>query len=351
MMTRLSAALGVLSAVVAACNSPSEKVDEKDLHGVFDDAGAKGASSAAPVRSGRASASASASVAPPVAHEPSDPACVRQNGEPSEVRHVIGRPACRGAEVLEWRDPSGAPRYACVFTPAETAKKSPLPVLVYFHGSSPGLDDPASFSKLTSLRSKMESFDLTGDPAHRGFVVLGVQGRAIGKARASEGASFDTAHVAPDNLDKVTTDHFLDVLSERGLVDDKRVYAFGMGKGAEMAATYAMLRADRVAAFFAYAPSPPPASWQCPGPPPPAFVAYRACDTVTTCDAVETWLRSREGASAETRALRLGDDNREEPNCTPKNKCGKKKGEAHHYRWPKGREKDLLQFFASHRMK
>jgi dienelactone hydrolase len=313
---------------------------------VFDDAGPSAiASSSARAPKAVPSGSASSAIVTQ-ARPPGDLGCVETSGQPEAIRRTVGRPACRASEVLEWRDPSGAPRYACLYSPPELSKREPLPLVVFFHGSTPGLDDPTSVPKLTSLRSKLDAFDLTGRPSTKGFLLLAVQGRALGKG--SDGASFDTAHVAADNLDKVTADRFVDVLLERGVADAKRVYAVGMGSGAEMAATYAMLRPDRVAAFGGFAPSTPPAVWQCPGPPPPGFVAYRACDSVVSCESVELWLRARDKLGAETKALRLGEDQREEPNCTPKNKCSEKKGNTHHLRWPKGREAELLRFLGSH---
>lgn len=335
-----------LSIALGACDPPSASVDAGDLMGVFDKDAGLGASAVAS-SSSSARTKRSADVPPPVvARNASDLGCTAVAGSAAELGHTVGRPACRGAEVLEWRDPAGTPRYGCVYSPPNMEKIEPLPVVVFFHGTGPGLDDPAAVSKLTSLRDKQNSFDLTRDPAHPGFVILALQGRSV--ARDKWGTAFDTAHVSADNLDKLATDHFLDELTSRGWVDAKRVYAVGMGKGGTMAITYAMLRADRVAAFGAFAPWVPEAKWTCPGPPPPGFVSYRACDGVVACDAVEEWIGAR--GAAETRTLRLGDDATTEPNCTVKNKCTPKKAEANHHRWPKGRDKELLLFLSGHRL-
>jgi poly(3-hydroxybutyrate) depolymerase len=289
---------------------------------------------------------ASASARPPVERSPGPGGdCVATHGAPNEELHrTVGRPACRAAEVLEWRDPTGAPRYACLYAPPDQ-KRGPLPVIVYFHGGGPGLDDPSSVSKLTKLRDQQRSFELGGE-GRAGFYVLGIQGRAIFGAR--HGATFDVEHAADDNLDKLATDHFLDVVIERGSIDKSRVYTLGFGRGGQMAATYAMLRADRVAAFATYASAAPPARWQCPGPPPPGAILYRACDAVVPCESVEEWLRARDAAAASTKAYRLGEDVKEETNCAVRNKCSKKRGEANHHRWPKGREKDVLTFLSGH---
>jgi predicted esterase len=332
----------VFGAGLVACDAPSSSVDPNDLKGVFEkDAGAASASAASASAKPRASASA-APAKPPTERSPSDPGCVADRGSPTEPTRVAGRPACRAASVREWRDPSGAPRYACLYAPGDAEKRGKRPLLVYFHGTGPGLDDPASLAKLTDLRKKLGDTDLGGEG--KGFNVLAIQGRALG----GMGLSYDADHVAPDNLDKVTADHFVDEAIGEGIVDERRIHAVGLGKGGQMAITYAMLRADRVAAFAAFAPVPPKAVWSCPGPPPPGLVVYRACDAVASCDVVEGWLLGRDEQRAETKRLRLDADGTEEPSCTVRNKCTPKKAEANHHRWPKGREKDILAFLAGY---
>lgn len=329
-----------------ACETPSKDVDPNDLRGVFE----KPQPSASTAGSGSARASASAAPVAPPRERDRESGCVTDKGSPiTDVKRTVGRPACRSAEILEWRDSAGSPRYGCLYTPPDLEKRSPLPVLVYFHGSEPGLDDPSSLSKLTSLRQKQAQTDITRDPARAGFVILGVQGRAL--LPGNVGATFDLEHVSRQNLDVAAADHFVDVLEERGIADKKRIYAVGTGRGGSMAINYAMIRADRVAAVAAFAPLPPAAVWSCAGPPPPAVVYYRACDRVVSCDVVEDWLGLRSQSSADTKAVRLGDDGHAETNCTPKNNCSEKKGLANHGRWPKTREKELLEALSQHTLK
>ena len=116
-------------------------------------------------------------------------------------------------------------------------------------------------------------------------------------------------------------DHFIAELDAKGLVDHRRVYTLGASYGGHMAATYAMMRADRVAAFAAFATDAPSAAWSCGGPPPPGMVIYRACDGFFSCESVERWLRARDAVQAETAWLRLGAGNEEEPSCATRNKC------------------------------
>jgi len=357
----LAAAAAAATAVgwaAGACSTPSSEVDGGDLLGVFDrdagedaaaDGGAEGGvrkdgSGGRPGGSagGDAAAPALPMPRPAAARQAPDGSCVAPEGQPAtELRRTMGRPPCRGAQVLEWRDPEGSPRYACVYSPPGVETRAPLPVVLFFHAED---DNPTGVEKRTGLRKLAAGTNLTGDPAHTGFIVLAPQGRAF---KGQPGARFDTGYTGPDNVDVAVVDHFLGELAARKLVDRARVYALGMSAGGHMAATYAMMRADRVAAFATFGTDAPPATWACPGPPPPAMVLYRACDAMVACESVERWLRAREAQAAETPYMRLGEDRREEPHCTLRARCPEAKGAVHHNRWPKSREEDLLRFFAA----
>lgn len=337
-----------LLAFLSGCESPSSRVDGADLRGVFDgDAGPKPSASASPTASTgssatpvpSASASAKASLPP---RAPEGEGCVEVGAPPRvDVTRTVGRPGCRGAEVMEWRDPSGAPRYACLY--AAPGARGRLPLVVFLHGDGPGLDTPTAVQKQTSLRGLQRSFAMGGDEP--GFHVLAVQGRALA---GEPTVSFDADSAGPANLDVVAIDRFVGEVTARGIVDRRRVYAVGLGPGGRMAATWAMVHADRVAAFASFAAPPPTARWTCPGPPPPGVVLYRACDAIVSCEGVESWLAAREQARAETRAFRLGDDAREVVHCEVRNSCGSKRGTAAHSRWPKGLEKRILEALAQH---
>lgn len=334
--------LGLLLAALVGCETPSSTLDGGDLLGVFDhaDAGRDAAADARP----DGSAEAPEPPPPPLSRTPPKGSCVGVVGEPNRaLRRTLGRPACRESEVREWRDAEGSPRYACVSLPKGAATRAPLPVVIFFHGEE---DDAASALKKTSLRKHVGSFDLTGDVAHQGFILLAPQGRAL--AGEVRGAVFETDYLGPDNVDVATVDHFLAELVAQKLVDTRRVYTLGDSTGGDMAATYAMLRADKVAAFATFAADAPAAAWSCQEPPPPAVVAYRACDAVTPCSSVEAWLLARDKTGAETAYFRLGAGDEEETNCTPKNRCLADRGRVFHRRWPKGREDDILQALARH---
>ncbi len=247
------------------------------------------------------------------------------------------RPACRGAEILEHPDPDGTPRYACVFRPDAIERLAPLPLVIFF----PGRDEtPAKVSRETALRSLTDAVDLTGSREHRGYVVLVPQAR-----RLAGHVGFEVGYVADDNADVRSTDRFIEVLEKRGWLDHRRFYAVGSGTGGEMAALYAMLRPDRVAAYASYAGNASALRWTCAEETPPAAILYRACDAVTSCLDMEQWLRQREEAHAPTFALRLGTTNKPEPSCTlDRFECKPQKGAANHLRWPKGTERTILEF-------
>jgi len=329
-----------------ACSTPSSQVDGGDLLGVFaKDAGSDAPADArTPKDGGKRDAAAPAPASPTRARKPVTGTCVAARGEADhEMRRTLGRPACRDEQILEVRDADGSPRYACVMARGAEAR-APLPLIVFFHGPD---GTPATVDKRTNWKKLAARFDMTGDPAHAGFVMLMPQGRLLKRDRT--GAIFDSEFVGEGNVDVATVDQLIEQLSKKGLVDTRRIYTVGESKGGHMAATYAMLRADRVAAFAAYGTDAPPASWTCADvPPPPAFLLYRACDAVTACSSVEDWVRTREKASAETVAIRLGEGTQEEVHCALSNKCSKVKGSALHARWPKGREDDMLRFLARH---
>lgn len=342
-----------LGSLGGGCNNlPSSSVDGGDLLGAFErdasipdaanDAGRKTPPNKNKDGGPNVDASAPVVVNTPIPRAPNDASCVTPDGQPDrDIKRTYGRPVCPGAEVLEWKDAWGAPRYACVVAPRGIETRAPVPLLIFFHDAG---KSPSSVDKDTSLRKHAARFDLTGEAAHAGFVVLAPQGRAIRGNR--EGAMFDVDYVAEDNVDIATTDHFVSVLTDRNTIDRRRIYAVGIGNGGLMAATYAMMRADRIAAFATYGSDAPRAAWSCPGPPPPAFVLYRACDRITPCASVERWLRARDGTGAETTALRLDGVGGEETNCALEKKCTAIVGTANHRRWPKTREDDMLRFFA-----
>jgi len=208
---------------------------------------------------------------------------------------------------------------------------------VFFHAHD---ETPVKVSRETALRDLANEYDFGTAPDRRGFIVLAPQAR-----RLERHVAFDARFVSDENPDVRTTDRFVELLEKRGWIDRRRVYAMGAGRGGEMAALYAMLRPDRVAAFASVAGDASTMRWTCPVEPPPAVIVYRACDSVTSCLDVEQWLLAREQARAPTLGLRLGTGNQVEPACSlDASRCRKEKGEQSHRRWPKGKERALLDY-------
>jgi poly(3-hydroxybutyrate) depolymerase len=168
-------------------------------------------------------------------------------------------------------------------------------------------------------------------------VILAPQGRRIGGKNR-----FDTVDPSNANHDLAAVDHFVQELSGEGVVDRRRIYALGDGSGSKMALFYSMARPAQVAAYGLYAPSVEGIEWACPGPPPPGWVGYRACDSVSPCPEVEQWLESSVAKGAAMTALRLDDGRRDEPSCDRSRRCKGQRADANHSRWPKEREGDLL---------
>jgi poly(3-hydroxybutyrate) depolymerase len=326
-----------LAFALAGCKS--EGVDGGDLHSVFEGGSAASGSAS----TGRAAPAASSSAdagprIPPRERQPIAGPCVAPAGTPAvQAERTGGRPACRRTRILEHRDAGGTPRYACVYEPSDVDARKPLPLLVFLHSE---YDTPAALQKKTRLRTRQRFFDLSGDPRHQGFVVLAPQARRLGGA-----LRWDVDYTAADNLDARSIDHDVDQLLAEGLVDPRQIYAIGESRGGVMAALYAMLRPDRVAAYGVFAADAGRLAWSCDGAPTPAAVLYRACDTVVPCADVEQWLRTRERSGAPTYSLRLGVGKAEEPSCVlSEGRCLPNAGTANHQRWPAPREGELLEY-------
>ena len=324
---RASLTPAVLALAIAGCDPG---IDGSDIGDVFAKTTADVAL-AKPVATAPKSTLATRKRAP-IAHS-----CVANMGEPATLsERQARRPACRRARVLERRDGGGSPRYGCVFAPGDLDERKPLPLVVFLHGER---DDPTAVHKKTRLGRRARELDLTGDPRHRGFVILAPQARRIRYLNR-----WDVDYANRDNVDVKTIDSFVDTLLGEGLVDGRQIYVVGEGRGGQMAALYSMLRPDRVAAFATYGSQASMWDWTCDEPATPAAVVYRACDSITPCRDVEAWMGEREGLGQATVSRRLGAGDKPEPRCDTR--CSDKRGEANHHRWPKHSEDEVLEFLS-----
>lgn len=336
----------LLVTALAACSFGCERElsDGRDLRGLFaPSASAPALSKAVPSSSKKTKKKTEELLPPPppaTERERVTGPCTAPSGEPAnKSERNEGRPACRGSDVLEHQGKDMTPRYACVFTDRRFEQRKPLPLVVFLHGE---LDDPTAVHRKTRLRTRYAKLDLSGDPKRAGFVILAPQARRFNRV-----LRWDVEHHARENLDAVAINRFIDDLVGTGAVDPRQVYVIGESRGGVMAAVYAHLYPERVAAFGTYGAAASKLAWTCEGSPPPAAVFYRSCDAVTSCASVEAWLSKRDHEHAPTFSLRLGAGKATEPSCVlSKAKCGPKMGTANHYRWPKPREGEMLEYLS-----
>jgi dienelactone hydrolase len=340
---RRAAALALCIVAGTACDS--QPIDGSDLRGLFASASAPTLARPAPVEPAKSKKKGGAAddlpPMPPATERLRVPGpCMAPEGEaaPRDPRNGR-RPACRRAEILEHEGPQATPRYACVFRDGGAEKRKPLPLVVFLHSE---FDDPTAVAKKTRLRTRYAKLDLSGDPARSGFVILAPQARRFkGLLR------WDVQHHVRDNQDAVAINHFIDDLVKEGAVDPRQVYFLGDSQGGVMAAVYAHLYPERVAAYGVYGADASRLEWTCDGTPPPAAIVYRSCDRATPCADVERWLSRRDEARAPTFSLRLGAGKATEPSCVlAKHKCSERGGLANHARWPKPREGEMLEYLS-----
>lgn len=217
-----------------------------------------------------------------------------------------GRPLFDDGPPLE-RQRADGPRQACLFMPPDAGPSSKRPLLIFFPGSGATADSVYDF---TSLRSKAESFDLSGEPQRPGFALLSIQSRNLHWPTATneDGPKHDIYFrdvAAPStNPDFANVDAWIDELVAAGAIDPSRIYTSGWSNGARFAQAYAIARHDagtpgnqhiRAAAVFS-GTSPydtpdvsrsPSCQWAAP---PrsnvPIFIVSRTCD-VLPCDVVQ----------------------------------------------------------------
>jgi dienelactone hydrolase len=171
---------------------------------------------------------------------------------------------------IAWKDSDGTPRYACLWKPS--SMPGPMPLLVYLHPSMAS----AEWVTDTDLLDRIDTLDLSGDPARPGFILLAPQGRfshhyygfsptSLNQATDAIGTGWDTWYrqLNPDgdvtvngvlykeNVDAAAIDHFIQQMVATGLVDTNRIYISGWSNGAAMAYLYALNRPN-IAAMASY---------------------------------------------------------------------------------------------------
>ncbi len=307
-----------------------------------------------------------------------------------------GRPLFDDGPPLEFDGPGAPIRYACLYEPPGTGPGSPRPLVVFLHGGGGGMADDVYDH--TSLRSKAPDFDLSGDPARPGFILVSVQGRNLRYPTAAprDGHHHDFYHrdlASPSsNPDIAFLDRLIDHLVAGGHVDPERIHIMGWSNGAFFAQMYGIARhgvatpgGNRVASVAVFSGADPfngirqGESPSCrldpyPGSHLPIFLISRSCDLVA-CDAEQqaAWNLSLPPNPGQVvtewqaaLALKVGDPDVEVvlvnglgepvPACTPAPFCTLEIATINHLRWPDGvddgsgldHEPVMLDFLRAH---
>lgn len=298
---------------------------------------------------------------------------------------------------LQWVDPAGVTRSACLYAPSGASASSQRPLVVWLHGGGSGSADDVY--NHTSLRAKAPSHDLTGDPQRPGFFLLSVHGRHLHypteAARDGNHHDFYFRDLASPsrNTDVANVDRLVDELVRTGRVDPRRIYFMGWSNGAFFSQMYLIGRqqtpttqGNRPAAAVAYTGADPfnninatqsPSCQLDPYPrtSAPVFLVSRACDIVA-CDAAQAQGLQSQGVVVEsghivsdwqaTLQTRMSNPNvsrlivtgtgRSTPSCTAASSCSGSVALLNHVRWPDGvadgsgidHEPAMLDFLRDH---
>ncbi len=183
-------------------------------------------------------------------------------GQAASLYYLAELCTLRGGEKIEWTDPDSTPRLACLFESSASSAENPLPLVTFLGGSIfPGDIQTV----LGGLEFRINTADLTADPARPGFNLLVVEGRdkehfypfpddhALGFDNWYRNFDRDDPEI---NVDVATIDHYIAEVEARGVVDPKRKYMMGWSNGAAMSILYA-LNTPGIAASAVYS-SPDP---------------------------------------------------------------------------------------------
>ena len=269
-------------------------------------------------------------------------------------------------EMLDWADANGTPRTACVVVPAGAGTQSPLPMLVWLH--------PSGFTEdsilITNVGEKTATADVSGDPARPGFILLLPRGRETTHelpAPDNTGWGWDNWYRDVDrdspglNVDVAAIDHFIEVVKQRGIVDDKRVYVSGWSNGANMAMLYGF-NTPGVAATAIYSGTTPyvDPSDPCPQQPfasnlRPLYLVQHDCDIGGACQAANQDLAQLNKLlpGIQTDHVIINEAQQDVAQCNAV--CGPDDpavnltlGSANHLQWPLLKTDELLDFLRDH---
>lgn len=200
-----------------------------------------------------------------------------------------------GGETLSWTDAGNEVRKACLFTPPNASKATPLPLLVFLQGSLFPAPPQLILSDWIPLT---RTADLNGDSQRPGFILLLPIGRnthhfypypdnyGLGWDNWYRNLDRSSPHL---NVDVAAIDEFISQVQARDIVDSNRVYATGWSNGAAMAQLYA-LNTPSIAAAAVYSSPDPYSDVQdpCAQTPfattlTPLMDIHNACDIIGIC--------------------------------------------------------------------
>lgn len=178
-----------------------------------------------------------------------------------------------GKHLVDWKDPVGTVRHACIYEP-NTTSNQPLPLIFWLQGSGV----PAELqlhAPVSDVLSQINTADLTGDASRRGFILIELAGRVTNhfypapnntgtsgwdnwdrQLQPNSAGRWVNGKYYPENLDAAAIDHYIDQAVASGKVDPKRVYMMGWSNGAAMSILYTQNRPNIAAAAVYSAPNP-----------------------------------------------------------------------------------------------
>jgi poly(3-hydroxybutyrate) depolymerase len=388
--------------VFAVCACSLRRVDDAAQDGGAANEGSDGsapdAAASCPTPTPTVSCNSTVGLAAPVPLcSPTTP-CTQPSGSvltdeitlPTCTTTVAGQASFNDSPPLEWTDSNGDNRAACVYQPPGATQATPLPLLVFLHGSFGSADTVYDH---TLLRQKAVNFKLGADAGQLGFVLASMQGRNL---FLSWEPNFSGSHHdqwyrdlgSPScNPDIRSLDHLIDALVAKGIVDKQRIYLSGWSNGAFMAAEYGIARhtvptpgGNRIAAVAAYAGADPfhnlsatqsPSCQVSPYPSTslPLMMVHRDCDALVACDPaqlnafrlppggdVQDWLVSLKGTEQDPNIVDLLIDSTDRVTnaCLGLVTCTQTLGTQNHLNWPDGllagtdHEPEMLTFLANH---
>jgi len=300
---------------------------------------------------------------------------------------MLGRPYYNDGAARQWIDADGVNRYWCEIRPMGTSTTSPRPLVIWITGSG---GSAGSVYDATSLRNKQQTFDLSGDPARPGFILVSIQPRNLHwlSVESQDGTRSETYYrdlnSPSTNTDIAFVDQVIDTLAAEGVVDHDRIYMMGWSNGASFSALYSISRHEQatpggnhVAAVANFSGGNPYASFdyampECalsnlPSSSIPYFMISRRCDLIA-CDAntdlkitpgnvAEPWIMSlRNEIGADITWLKIDAFGNPSSSCASAMLCSESEALFGHLHWPDGlddmggndHEPTMLQFLADH---